>query len=320
MVQLEDTPMSTVVAGIDIGGTKVAAVLVADDSTIIFSGSVAAPAREGGPAMADAAANLVARLVDQSGARLAAVGVGAAGVVDSDLGVIRAASQMFTAWAGFALARELTHRLSVPVRIENDVNAFLMGEVAHGGAGDDVLGIMLGTGVGGAVVLNGELRHGPNGAAGEIGHTPGYSDIVCTCGQVGHLETVASGVSIGLRYGERTGAFGLDAHQIADRARAGDQAARAVFHDAGRAVALAGASAAGLLDLSTVIVGGGVTQAWDLLQPAIEATLRTDSPVSGMPLRFERARLGNDAVVLGAAASARVRLMTVTAPAARSSA
>lgn len=320
MGQLDDTFMSTVVAGIDIGGTKVAAVLVADDATIIATGSVAAPAREGGPAMADAAANLVARLVEQSGVRLAAVGVGAAGVVDSDLGVIRAASRMFTAWAGFALASELTCRLGVPVRIENDVNAFLMGEVAHGGAGDDVLGIMLGTGVGGAVVLDGELRHGPNGSAGEIGHTPGYSDIVCTCGQVGHLETVASGVSIGLRYGERTGVTGLDAQQIADRARSGDPVARAVFDDAGTAVALAGASAAGLLDLGTVIVGGGVTHAWDLLQPAIAATLRTDSPVSGMPLRFERARLGNDAVVLGAAASARVRFMAATTPAARSSA
>ena len=315
-----DTTMPTVVAGIDIGGTKVSALLVDDKFKVLARGSVPAPAREGGAAMADAAAHLVARLVAETGTLLVAAGVGAAGVVDSDRGVIRAASMMFTDWAGFELAEALTDRLGVPVRIENDVNAFLMGEVASRDIGDDVLGIMLGTGVGGAVVLAGELRHGPNGAAGEIGHTPGYSDIVCTCGQVGHLETVASGVSIGLRYGERTGDTGLDARQVAERAHSGDPDARAVFDAAGRAVALAGASAAGILDLGVVIVGGGVTHAWDLLAPSIAATLRTDSPISGMPLRIDRARLGPDAVALGAAASATTNISTAKSPMARSNA
>ncbi len=319
MAQFNDTPMPTV-AGIDIGGTKVSALLIDDTSTILARGSVPAPAGEGGEAMADAAANLVARLVDETGTRLVAAGVGAAGVIDSDRGVIRAASMMFTNWAGFALADALERRLGVPVRIENDVNAFLMGEVAHGDTAADVLGIMLGTGVGGAVVLDGGLWHGPNGAAGEIGHTPGYSDIVCTCGQIGHLETVASGVSIGLRYGERTGSTGLDARQVAERARSGDADALAVFEAAGRAVALAGASAAGLLDLGAVIVGGGVTHAWDLLEPAIAATLDTDSPISGMPLRIDRARLGADAVALGAAATARTDLLQRNQPMARSNA
>lgn len=320
MAQLNDIPVGPVIAGIDIGGTKVAAVLVDDDAKIVARGVVAAPAHEGGAAMADAAANLVTTLMASSGTVLIAAGVGAAGVIDSDLGVIRAASRMFADWAGYGLAEALTSRLGVPVRVENDVNAFLMGEVVSGDAGDDVLGIMLGTGVGGALVLNGELRHGPNGAAGEIGHTPGYSTIVCTCGQIGHLETVASGISIGRRYGERTGRRDLDAAQVADRARSGDPQARAVFQAAGRAVALAGASAAGLLDLGRVIVGGGVTHAWDLLEPAISVTLATDSPISGVPLRIERARLGGDAVALGAAASARRHFTSVYRPIVRSTA
>src|SRR5690606_27903370 len=153
----------------------------------------------------------------------------------------------FTDWVGFPLGDELGERLGVGVRVENDVNSFLLGEVSMGVVGQDVLGLMLGTGVGGAVVLDGKLRHGPHGAAGEIGHVPGYSNIRCTCGQTGHLETVASGRSIGLRYGERTGRTGLDAHEVAVLARSGDDDARAVFAAAGRAVALAGASAAGLL-------------------------------------------------------------------------
>ncbi|MHA6523923.1 ROK family protein [Tessaracoccus sp. G1721] len=296
------------IAGIDIGGTKISALLVDDDGRIRARGVVAAPALDGGPAMADAAAGLVLGLASGAGEPLVAAGVGAAGVIDSERGVVRAASGLFAGWAGFPLADELAARLAVPVRIENDVNAFLQGEVSWGAGGRDVLGLMLGTGVGGAVVLDGELRHGPHGAAGEIGHTPGYSTDVCTCGQTGHLETVASGRSIGLRYAQRTGTAGLDAQAVAELARAGDDDARCVYADAGRAVALAGATAAGLLDLTTVIVGGGVALAWDLLEPAITEALATDSPVSGIALHIRPAMLGGDAVALGAVAAARLHL------------
>lgn len=298
------------IVGIDIGGTKIAGLVVDDDGAVLARGSVPAPASVGGSAMADAAAELVRDLAGRAGAVVAAVGVGAAGVIDNESGTVVAASATFADWAGFPLADELGTRLSVPVRVENDVNAFLLGEAAHAAAGEgDVLGVMLGTGVGGAVIIDGELRHGPNGAAGEIGHTPGYSDLVCTCGQVGHLETLASGTSIGLRYAERTGAAALGAREVADLARAGDADAVAVFHAAGRALALACASAATLLDLPRAIVGGGVAEAWDLLTPAIEDTLRTDAPVSGMPLSITPATLGADAVALGAIEAARRALV-----------
>lgn len=256
--------------------------------------------------MADAAADLATALATEADVSLAAAGVGAAGVIDHETGTIRAASATFVGWAGFPLADELETRLGVPVRVENDVNAFLLGEAAAAGRDDrDVLGVMLGTGVGGALIIDGDLHHGPHGAAGEIGHTPGYSDLVCTCGQIGHLETLASGTSIALRYRERTGDTVRDARIVADRARAGDRDAVAVFDAAGRALALACASAATILDLPCAIVGGGVTAAWDLLEPAIARTLGTDSPVSGIPLRIVPAVLGSDAVALGAIETAR---------------
>lgn len=296
--------------GIDIGGTKIAALLVSGEGTVLARGSVSAPAAAGGGAMADAASDLVRELATEAGVAIAAAGVGAAGVIDHDTGTIRAASATFVGWAGFPLADELEARLGVPVRVENDVNAFLLGEAAaEGRAEADVLGVMLGTGVGGALLIDGELHHGPHGAAGEIGHTPGYSDLVCTCGQTGHLETLASGTSISLRYQERTGDALLDARAVADRARDGDPDAIAVFDAAGRAVALACASAATLLDLPCAIVGGGVATAWDLLEPAIARTLRTDSPVSGIPLRIVPAVLGSDAVALGAIETARRALV-----------
>ncbi|KAB1887186.1 ROK family protein [Microbacterium maritypicum] len=296
--------------GIDIGGTKIAALLVSDDGTVLARGSVPAPAALGGGAMADAAANLAGELAAQAEVSLAAAGVGAAGVIDHETGTIRAASATFVGWAGFPLADELEQRLGVPVRVENDVNAFLLGEAAADGRTDrDVLGVMLGTGVGGALIIDGDLHHGPHGAAGEIGHTPGYSELVCTCGQIGHLETLASGTSIALRYQERTSAPVRDAREVADRARGGDAEAIAVFDAAGRALALACASAATILDLPCAIVGGGVTAAWDLLEPSILRTLDTDSPVSGIPLRIIPAVLGSDAVALGAIETARRALV-----------
>ena len=299
-------PPGAVLAGIDIGGTKIAAVIVDGGGAVLANGSVPAPAALGGAAMSDAAAGLVLSLIEETGTALAAAGVGAAGVIDHETGTVRAASAMFVGWAGFPLAAELERRLGVPVGVENDVNAFLLGEAAAAGPAErDVLGVMLGTGVGGALIVDGELRHGPHGAAGEIGHTPGYSDLVCTCGQTGHLETLASGTSITRRYRERSGGEAKDARDVADRARAGDEHAIEVFASAGRAVALACASAATLLDLTYAIVGGGVASAWDLLEPAIDATLRTDSPVSGIPLRIVPAVLGADAVALGAIETAR---------------
>ncbi|WEG07425.1 ROK family protein [Microbacterium horticulturae] len=294
--------------GIDIGGTKIAAVLVDEAGAICARGAVAAPASSGGDAMVDAAAGLVTRLA--VGASVRAVGVGAAGVVDHRTGEIRAASELFHDWAGYPLGDRLSARLEAPVRVENDVNAFLLGELAWGAAqGADVLGVMLGTGVGGAVALDGVLRHGPHGAAGEIGHTPGYSDIRCTCGQVGHLETVASGTSIARRYAQRTGSS-ADAAQVAEYARAGDPDAAAVFDDAGRALTLACATVSGIVEVGTAVIGGGVARSWDLLEPAIARTLRTDAPISGVPLRIVPGSLGGDAVALGAASAARSHLQT----------
>lgn len=300
---MNDPVDDAVVAGVDIGGTKTAGVLVDGSGKVIARATRDTPARSGGGAMAEAAASLIDELTTDAGRRPTAVGVGAAGVIEPTTGSIRAASDMFVDWAGFPLGERLRDRLGVPVRVENDVNAFLLGENAWGSAQErDVLGIMLGTGVGGALILDGRLRHGPHGAAGEIGHTPGYGELVCTCGRTGHLETLASGTSIARRYAAATGGAVVSAREVADRARAGDATAKGVCADAGRAVAMACISAATLVDVALCVIGGGVASAWDLLEPAIEETLASNPPVSGMPLRIVQGALRADAVLLGAAA------------------
>ncbi|SED97687.1 glucokinase [Arthrobacter alpinus] len=301
-----ESSTNAVVAGIDLGGTKTTVVLCRRDGSIAAQATIATPAREGGAAMSAAASGLVKEMESSSGLHALAVGVGAAGVIDQKAGVVTAASASFKDWAGFRLAADLSARVGVGVVIDNDVNAFLRGEMAYGAliGCTDAVGIMLGTGVGGALALNGSVFAGPRGAAGEIGHTPGFGALPCSCGQQGHLETLASGRSIALRYTERSGRAANGAAQVADFARAGDPHALATFDAAGRALGQAIVTTATILDVQDVVVGGGVRGAWDLIEPPLAKMLEHNMPVSGYPLIVHPGSLGGSSAVLGSAAAA----------------
>ncbi|MFG2558170.1 ROK family protein [Streptomyces sp. NPDC048496] len=296
----------TLFAGVDIGGTTTQVVLCDEDLAVLDRAEVATPAADGGQAMIGAALGALAPLLERTPGRLVGSGVGAAGLVDSVTGRILVASDSFTGWAGFAVTDAVEEALGVPVFLDNDVNAFLYGEVSGGAVRgeSDVLGMTLGTGVGGALWTGGALFAGPHGAAGEIGHIPGFGDLLCSCGGRGHLETLASGRSIGARYADRTGRR-LTAREVARAADHGDQDALAVYRAAGAGIARAIVMTAGVVDITTVVVGGGVSRAWPLLEPLILASLAADPPVSGHPVRLVRAALGADAVPVGAAARAR---------------
>jgi len=293
-----------VVAGIDIGGTKIAAILCSLDGTILAQATTPTPV--GGDAMSAAAAGLVQDLEESTGLRALSVGVGAAGVIDQAAGVVTAASATFVGWAGFPLAADLGARTGRDVVIDNDVNAFLRGEMAYGAlrGTSNAVGIMLGTGVGGALALDGALYSGPRGAAGELGHTPGFGTLQCSCGQYGHLETLASGRSIALRYAERSGRSATGAHEVADLARNGDRDALDTFEAAGQALGQAISTTATILDIQDVVVGGGVRGAWDLLEPPLMRMLENNMPVSGYPLIIHPGSLGSSSAVLGSAAAA----------------
>ncbi|WP_151481846.1 ROK family protein [Streptomyces albicerus] len=293
-------------AGVDIGGTTTQVVLCTPELTVVDRLEVPTPAAEGGAAMVRAALDALDLLLAHAPARLRAVGVGAAGVVDARAGRVLVASDSFRSWAGFEVTATMEAALGVPAFLDNDVNAFLRGEVAKGAVAGEphVLGMTLGTGVGGALWLNGALYEGPHGAAGETGHIPGFGDLPCTCGGRGHLETLASGRSIGARYGERTGRT-RTAGAVAEAAGLGDPDALAVYEAAGAAVARAILITAGMLDVTTFVIGGGVSGAWPLLEPPILAALAAEPPVSGHPVRVVRTGLGSAAVAIGAASRAR---------------
>jgi glucokinase len=297
------------IAGVDIGGTAIQVVLCTPALEIVARAE--APTPRGGDAMIGAATRMIDELIADAGpaAALTGVGVGAAGVVDAQAGRVLVASDTFVDWAGYRVTDAVTGSLGAPAFLENDVNAFLTGEASAGAIrGErDALGLMLGTGVGGALWIDGALYPGPHGAAGEIGHMPGFGELLCTCGRHGHLETIAAGRQIELRYREAGGPE-LPAAEIAVRAEAGDELAASVFARAGRAVGQAISVVAALVDATTVVIGGGVANAWPLLAPALDAYLAEEPPVSGLPIRIERSTLGKDAVAVGAASRVKLEL------------
>lgn len=286
--------------GIDIGGTGISAVILDSEGTVRGRASTDAPAEHGGDAMVESCLLVATLATERAGLVPKAAGVGAAGVIDAN-GVVLAASDSFTGWQGYALGTRLTEALQMPVNVGNDVAAFVLGEQRFGaGRGlENFFGIALGTGVGGGLVLNSVLHTGEHGAAAEIGHIPGFGKRLCTCGRIGHLETIAAGRSISTLYADATGTR-CSAKEVARLAREGDDLARAIFERAGAGLARAALMISGILDISALVIGGGVASAWDLLHPAMERALEAAPPISGNPLRILRSELGADAVAIGA--------------------
>lgn len=285
-------------AGVDIGGTKTLVVVCDEDGRELGSTSAPSESHRGGAAILDRAAELVSSLVPDHAA-LAGVGVGAAGVVDPVTGTVLVTGDSFTGWAGTPVNAELSARLGgVPVRTVNDVDGFLLGELLPGER--NVLGVAVGTGVGGALFVDGRLLYGGATGAGEIGHVGRYGEERCTCGQIGHLEAYAAGRALARRYAEATGRT-LTAEAVATEALAGDQAAQAVFADAGRFLGQAVADAAGLLGVATCVLGGSVVKSWALLEKPVREALKERPLLSGKPVSVRLSRHGEKSVALGAA-------------------
>lgn len=291
--------MTVLWAGIDIGGTKTLALLRTASGEVVAEATSPTPARSGGPAVLTTAAELVRNLLASQSGRLVGIGVGAAGVISTD-GRVLASSNTFADWRGTDIAAGLGSRLDVPVAVENDAQAFLRGE-SVGLEVDHALGVILGTGVGGALLVDGRILRGGGTGAGEIGHVGNYGDEPCSCGRRGHLEAYASGKSISRRYGN-----GVPAEVVAAAALGGDSVAVEVFADAGRVLGEAVAYAAGLLGVDLVILGGGVMGSWSLLEPGVLGVLEGQPLLSGGVVRVERSRLGRRAVAVGAAELARL--------------
>jgi glucokinase len=288
------------VIGLDLGGTKIAAALVGPDGAVLRRHTRPTPARAGARAVLDALAG-AAREVDD-GAE--AIGVAAAGVVDPRGGVVTSATDSISGWAGTALAAGLHDRTGLPVACDNDVRATAVTELAAlTGPDASLLYVAVGTGVGGAVAVDGRMLHGSAGIAGHLGHVPSpeAGDLPCTCGGSGHLEAVASGPAITALYERLSGQAAGRLQEVAGRAAAGDAVARLAITTGARATGRVVGGLANTLGPDRVVVGGGVPHIGDLYWSALTDAFTAELMAPLRHLRPAPPRLGADAAVLGAA-------------------
>ncbi|MDP9240574.1 MAG: ROK family glucokinase [Actinomycetota bacterium] len=307
--------------GVDIGGTKVAGGVVTDDGMVVATARLPTPSHDV-KLTAEAIAGVVAVL--QAEHVVSAVGVGAAGWIDSDRSTVLFAPNL--AWRDEPLRDRLNDLIALPVFVENDANAAAWAEYRFGAAqGERVLAMVtLGTGIGSGLVFSGQIYRGANGIAPEFGHmcvVPGGRR--CGCGNRGCWEQYASGKALAreardIAAGAPLSATGLlaaadgdiakiDGPAVTAAALAGDPSAAECFEEVGRWLGVGLASLAAALDPSCFVVGGGVAEAGALLLDPTRRAFESAVPGRGFrPMPDVRlAGLGNSAGLIGAADLAR---------------
>ncbi len=307
--------------GVDVGGTKIAAGAVDASGRIVEKVRVQTPATTA-EAVEDGIVEAVRRL--QQNHPASAVGLAVAGFVDEKRATLRFAANL--PMEDRPLRETIGARVGVPVVVENDANAAAWGEHRFGGGRDtpDMCLVTVGTGLGGGIVLGGDLVRGAFGVAAEFGHLRLVPQgVSCGCGNHGCWEQYCSGSALvrdaqalcrrdpvdGAALLERAGqdADAVTGTMVTEAAFAGDPAAVGLLAEMGRWLGEGVASLAVVLDPATVVVGGGVSEAGDLLlDPARHAYAAALSGGSHRPhLRITRATLGNDAGLIGAGDLAR---------------
>ncbi|MBT1173227.1 ROK family protein [Bifidobacterium sp. MA2] len=302
----------------DIGGTKIASGLVrlprdpdgAPEVTDVTS--IPTLPERGGDDILERLLRLASdrlRACRESDIPIAGVGIGSAGVVDIESGVILSATDLIPGWAGQRIAEAFAGITDLPFRMVGDVGAHGLGESTYGaGRGHRrVLSVGVGTGIGGAIVDDGRLVVGAHGVAGHIGHmSHGLGDgVPCSCGATaGHIEPVASGTGLGTLY-NRMRPEGVDpvpdGKAVSDLVAAGDAFAARVMAVSARALGECLAGACNLLDPDAVVVSGSVAGAgevwWDALREGFAAgALPLVAPTPLLP-----GALGGAAPLIGAA-------------------
>ncbi|GAA3159760.1 ROK family protein [Nonomuraea roseoviolacea] len=281
--------MTPLALAVDIGGTKIAAGLVAPDGTLLERRRTPTPGR--GPEILRAVAGLAGPLAE----RAAVCGIGTAGTVDPT-GRIASATDLLADWAGTDVKGAAERALGLPVLVLNDCHAAGAAEARAGAArgARTALVVAIGTGVGGAVCAEGRVLTGVSGTAGSIGHLPAPADagVRCSCGALDHVEAYASGPAIERAHRERTG----QALPLAEIGRLGSP----VIGEAARLMGRVLAGAANLIDPDVIVIAGGVSMLGAALLGPMEAAYRAEAlpGPSAVPLR--RARLGEDAGLVGA--------------------
>lgn len=295
--------MSTL--ALDIGGTKIAVGLVDPDGDLLHHVQLPTP-RTDAEAIWSVAEGLLADAVKAAPGDVRGVGIASAGPIDLPNGTVSPIN--ITAWQRFPIVDRVAASTGLSVRLGGDGLCMAMGERWRGAGRDAqfLLGMVVSTGIGGGLVLDGAPYDGRTGNAGHVGHVVVEPDgALCTCGGHGCVETVASGPHLA-RWARENGWDAppeADAKELADAANAGDALALKAFHRGANAIARMIASVAAVCDLDLVVIGGGVAKSGALLFDPLHEALGYYAGLDFIKdLRVVPAELGGDAGLVGAAA------------------
>lgn len=268
--------------GVDLGGTSMRAGVVAKDGTLLALKKRKTHPEQGAAKVVERLAEAIEGALDDAGAKpkdIGGIGVGVPGPVDTERGVVRVAVNLGQGWNNMPLADKLQERLGLKAYIDNDVRVGATGEFTHGAGRDvqDMVAIFVGTGVGGGIVLGGELRGGFRGGAGEVGHTIVAADngVIGKTGQPGTVEPLASRTGMErmaremVAQGRRSvvpeliqtvGGGRLTSSVIYEALKQNDAVMKEVLAEAQRILGLLAANVVNILDPEMIVFGGGVTE------------------------------------------------------------
>jgi fructokinase len=291
--------------GIDLGGTKIEAIALDDSGATVWRRRVGTPVGDYRRIIEQIAA-LVLAIEDESG-QPGTVGVGTPGALSLRTGLIKNSNS--TVLNGRALDADLVSALNRSIRLENDANCFALSEATDGAARDaeSVFGVILGTGVGGGLVVRRQLISGRNRITGEWGHNPmpwpkadEWPGPTCYCGKTGCIESLISGPAMARQFDLRTGGSNLSAHEIASRAESGDPEAVAAIELFEDRLARGLAMVINIFDPDKIVLGGGLSNI-EHLYATLPALVSGYAFSDGVDTPIVRAAHGDSSGVRGAA-------------------
>jgi glucokinase len=306
--------------GVDLGGTKIAAILATPQGEVVARRRQPTPAQEGPEAVIRSLKQTIYELKDAPGiasSQIIGIGISAAGIIDSKAGVVTTSPNL-PGWQDIPLREIIQREFGWTTFLENDANSAALGEYYFGAARgiDNFIYITISTGIGSGIFINGQLYRGVSGAAGEAGHMSIKVDgPQCNCGNIGCWETLASGSALAreavkqIEQGARTAIWELaqgdltqvTAEIVFQAAQQGDQLAQALISRLSYYLGMGLVNLVNIFNPELILIGGGVAEMGErLLQPAINLVKERAFSLSAEAVRIEKAQLGNDSGVLGA--------------------
>jgi len=304
--------------GIDIGGTNVTVALVTKKGKIVKKIKFPTRVEEGKTKIIKRIVKALDKVMKGLGSNsIEGIGIGAAGDIDQDRGIVRFSPNLF--WKNVPLVRLIKKKFNLKVVLDNDANAAAWGTyiLETKRKAKNLLCITLGTGVGGGLIINGKIYHGASGSAGEIGHmTVNPQGQKCNCGNYGCLETYVGSAYIvrkaikEIRKGERSlikklaggNLQSITSQTIQTAALKGDKLARRIWKEAGEYLGITLSGVINLLNPGVVVFGGGVAKAEELIfQPMKKEIRKRTFKVPFEKVKFTRTKFGADLGVIGAA-------------------